>query len=600
MTPRVAEHSEDLGAAESAESAGLIGIGGGIVGDGTGTEGQRTIRTDRTCGSWKAGKCREPGGNPEDKDRRDRRTTIEEEEDVERGRMWTEATGGGRSIGSGETRKVNRDNRKRRKSRRRSKVDTEAHGGARGRSVPERPKSRKSREGRRWECRPRKMSEPSAEAEAPRSERGRPKGMKIDLNKWCRNRRPRLKDPEGGKGSGKETGEDGKTPTSSGSDSGPRPRKPKPERELENCHIVEFGLGSETVQAGTGRKEGRWKETEALSQSSTKISEPRLLTKNRAKPDSAGSEVENSDREWNEKSRLLVDQCSISEARRFGVGVAATSEQWPGCPQTPQTHRMKCKQGADRPKDLDREQWTRNSETGGRENECKVIQSRLGSRLGRDPGRAKGSGPKSRKSGDASGIGDPVRRVASEYGIRRWEVGSGTTTEEDRRKTAQEVLVQSESANNSSEEKSEIIGRARKFEMPIPPLRVDVPSSSARFQLLRGYRGLTRSFRPKSQRDRQVKGEKLGEPETRQQERSGCRSATGMVVNSSMQGSEGAEASDEVPEEPKHLTNQSREATAKTEANARMFGRVPMARAAEAEHDRKESPNGESPEGDDG
>ncbi|KAJ7601818.1 hypothetical protein DFH06DRAFT_1400819 [Mycena polygramma] len=34
MTPRVAEHSEDLGAAESADSAGLIGIGGGIVGDG--------------------------------------------------------------------------------------------------------------------------------------------------------------------------------------------------------------------------------------------------------------------------------------------------------------------------------------------------------------------------------------------------------------------------------------------------------------------------------------------------------------------------------------------------------------------------------------
>ncbi|KAJ7607439.1 hypothetical protein DFH06DRAFT_1149436 [Mycena polygramma] len=33
MTPRVAEHSEDLGAAESADSAGMIGIGGGIVGD---------------------------------------------------------------------------------------------------------------------------------------------------------------------------------------------------------------------------------------------------------------------------------------------------------------------------------------------------------------------------------------------------------------------------------------------------------------------------------------------------------------------------------------------------------------------------------------
>ncbi|KAJ7605741.1 hypothetical protein DFH06DRAFT_1150354 [Mycena polygramma] len=136
--------------------------------------------------------------------------------------------------------------------------------------------------------------------------------------------------------------------------------------------------------------------------------------------------------------------------------------------------------------------------------------------------------------------------------------------------TAQELLVQSESANNSSEEKSEIIGKARKFEMPIPPLR--------------------------SQRDRRVKGEKLGEPETRQQERSGCWSATGLVVDSSMRGSKGAEASDEVPEEPKHLTNQSWEATGKTEANARMFGRVPMARAAEAEHDRKESPNGEMEE----
>ncbi|KAJ7603156.1 hypothetical protein DFH06DRAFT_1152133 [Mycena polygramma] len=33
MTPRVAERSKDLGAAESADSAGLIGIGGGIVGD---------------------------------------------------------------------------------------------------------------------------------------------------------------------------------------------------------------------------------------------------------------------------------------------------------------------------------------------------------------------------------------------------------------------------------------------------------------------------------------------------------------------------------------------------------------------------------------
>ncbi|KAJ7661875.1 hypothetical protein DFH06DRAFT_1129059, partial [Mycena polygramma] len=124
MTPRVAENSEGLGAAESAESAGLIGIGGGIVGDGesgctditvsplyvpcpqgTGIEGQRTIRTDRACRSWKAGKCREPGGNLEGEDQRDRRSTIEEEEDVEKRRMMTEATGGGRSIGSGDTRK---------------------------------------------------------------------------------------------------------------------------------------------------------------------------------------------------------------------------------------------------------------------------------------------------------------------------------------------------------------------------------------------------------------------------------------------------------------------------------------------------------------
>ncbi|KAJ7603149.1 hypothetical protein DFH06DRAFT_1152126 [Mycena polygramma] len=98
MTTRVAEHSKDLGAAESADSAGLIGIDGGIVGDG---------------------KCREHGGNPESKvcrkmnrtrkwnrkkDRMDRGTTIEEGENVEKREVMTEATGGGRSIGSGETR----------------------------------------------------------------------------------------------------------------------------------------------------------------------------------------------------------------------------------------------------------------------------------------------------------------------------------------------------------------------------------------------------------------------------------------------------------------------------------------------------------------
>ncbi|KAJ7601967.1 hypothetical protein DFH06DRAFT_1153258 [Mycena polygramma] len=129
---------------------------------------------------------------------------------------------------------------------------------------------------------------------------------------------------------------------------------------------------------------------------------------------------------------------------------------------------------------------------------------------------------------EESEVGRCVRNrkssAESVVGIRNPEVRGRIRNDrgEDRRMTAQEVVVHSESANSSSEEKSEIIGKARKFEMPIPPLRVDVPSSSARFQPLRGYWGLTRSFRPKSQRDRQVKGEKLGEPETRQQERRGA------------------------------------------------------------------------------
>ncbi|KAJ7616289.1 hypothetical protein DFH06DRAFT_1145560 [Mycena polygramma] len=44
MTPRVAEHSEDLGAAESADSAGLIGIGGGNAGDACPTISGRLCR----------------------------------------------------------------------------------------------------------------------------------------------------------------------------------------------------------------------------------------------------------------------------------------------------------------------------------------------------------------------------------------------------------------------------------------------------------------------------------------------------------------------------------------------------------------------------
>ncbi|KAJ7662247.1 hypothetical protein DFH06DRAFT_1129368 [Mycena polygramma] len=652
MTPRVAEHSEDLGAAESAESAGLIGIGGGIVGNGTGTEGQRTIRTDRTCGSWKAGKCREPGGNPEAKDRRDRRTTNEEGEDVERGRMMTEATGGQRlTLRHMVMREAEAFQSGRRAGNLGKVGDGEVHGHMEENSLRRVFRTgTKSRKQERCRMGYREgIREAEGEPDVPKWERRsrkpeyRPRRMEIDLKQVkvirgrCWNRRPRPRHRGRKKGSGKKRDEDGKPPTSSGPDSGPRPRKPKPERELENCHIVEFGLGSETVQAGTGRKEGRWKETEELSQSLTKISEPSLPSANRAKPDSADSiRAEGQDRkwrtrigEWNEKSRSLMDQCSILEARRFGVGVVATSA---------------------RPKDLGQEQWTRNSETGGRENECKVVQ--VGSEVGSGEIReangmeeaAKGMGNRNNEKGrnlrEVHGedpMGRTTRRKSStcsetttsdsasrrfgseESEVRRYvrnrkssaesvvrirnpEVGSRIRSDkgESQRMTAQELLVQSESANNSSEEKSEIIGKARKFEMPIPPLRVDIPSSSARFQLLRGYWGMTRSFHPKSQRDRQVKGEKLKEPETRQQERSGCRSATRLMVDSSMRGSKGAEASDEVPEEPKHLTNQSREATGKTEANARMFGRVPMARAAEAEHDRKESPNGESPEGDDG
>ncbi|KAJ7606452.1 hypothetical protein DFH06DRAFT_1149919 [Mycena polygramma] len=438
MTPRVAEHSEDLGAAESAGSAGLIGIGGGIVGDGesgctditvsplyvpcpqgTGTEGQRTIRTDRTCGSWKAGKCREPGGNPEgegvsederdtevkpEKDRRDRRMTMEEEEDVEKRRMMTEATGGGRSIGSGETRKVNRDNRKRRKSRGRSKIDTEAHGGARGRNVPERPKSRSSREGRKrqsaWPC-GRKLAEKSffgpelgpepktgsrsnvgwgIGKESGKQKAGRrfrsgkrrmgrpeywPRGMKIDLKQF--------KVME-------------EVPESSAEAEGYRGRKGKWQVYISQPRKVE-ALHNQTIRRKSTMGEGKEVKMEA-----SHIVGFGLRDSIKAERDSA----EGQDRrwrtrigEWNEKSRSLMDQCSISEARRFGVGVVATSGPWSRCPQTPQSQRRKCKQTAAWPKDLGQEQWTRNSETGGRENECKVVQSRLGSRLGRDPRRCR-------------------------------------------------------------------------------------------------------------------------------------------------------------------------------------------------------------------
>ncbi|KAJ7602212.1 hypothetical protein DFH06DRAFT_1153022 [Mycena polygramma] len=297
--------SEDLGAAESADSAGLIGIGGGIVGDEPAEVGRQGsvgslegIRKAKVCRKMK----RDTEVKPE-KDRRDRRSTIEEEEDVEKVRMMTEATGGGWSIGSGETRKVNRDNRKRRKSRRRSKVDTEAHGGARGRSVLERPKSRSSREGRKRES-------------------AWPHGRKLAEKSF---------------GIGKESGK----------------RK-----------------ASRTFRGGKrrmGRPEYRpsWMENDLKQVKVVRERDRNQRPRPRDTGDSIKAERDSADGqdrrwrtrigEWNEKSRSLMDQYSISEARRFGVGVAATSERWPRRPQTPQTHQMKCEQDAAQPRDLGRE-----------------------------------------------------------------------------------------------------------------------------------------------------------------------------------------------------------------------------------------------------
>ncbi|KAJ7676092.1 hypothetical protein DFH06DRAFT_1122842 [Mycena polygramma] len=409
MTPRVAEHSEDLGAAESADSAGWIGIGGGIVGDGqsgctditvsplyvpcpqgTGTEGQRTIRTDRTCGSWKAGKCREPGGNPEGE--AGKKTggiggrQIEEEECVEKRRMMAEVTGGGRSIGSGETLKVNRDNRKRRKSRRRSKVDTEAHGGARGRSVPERPKSRSSREGRKRESawpHGRKLAEKSFLGPEPRAgsrsdvgwgiekESGkrkasrkfrsgkrrigrpeyRPSWMENDLKQVKvvrerdRNLRPRPRDTGGGKRKKPRMGEGKKVKMGSlphrrvrtwVREHASRNRTEKEVGKLPHCRVWTRVRDRASRNWTEGKNvEGDQGHSIEAEENSAEGQDQRWRTR-------IG--------EWNEKSRSLMDQYSISEARRFGVGVAATSERWPRRPQTPQTHQMKCKQGAAQPK----------------------------------------------------------------------------------------------------------------------------------------------------------------------------------------------------------------------------------------------------------
>ncbi|KAJ7616288.1 hypothetical protein DFH06DRAFT_1145559 [Mycena polygramma] len=629
MTPRVAEHSEDLGAAESADSAGLIGIGGGNAGDGTGTEGQRTIRTDRTCESWKAGKCREPGGNPEgegvsederdtevksEKDRRDRRSTIEEEEDVEKRRMMTEATGGGRSIGSGETRKVNRDNWKRRKSRRRSKVDAEAHGGAKGRNVPERPKGRSSREGRKWEkmygvvkgdeMKIRARAETGTKSrkqercrmgyrEGIRGAEGEPgvpkrktedreagdigrEGWRFDLKQVKVVEEDigivgRGRDTEIGKGSGKwkvhisqprkvealhnrtirrkstmGEGKDGKmgslplrrvrtrfrdrasrnwkggwkTATSSSSDSGLRPCKPEPDGRKEDPSEV-----PKTLWCITDRGSIKAEDSEVRSRSCCNFGAvAEMSAKTTDTPDEvqqAATRPKDLGREHGLETRRLVEGKMNANSSKVGseVGSGEIREEVRLENGRIRDERVSGGSGrADRMEEAARGMGNRNNEKGRSLREVH----------GEDPiGRTT-----RRKSSTCS---ETTNSDSSEprFGSEASEVGRCVRNRKSSAESVvgvwnpEEVLVQSESATNSSEEKSEIIGKARKFEMPIPPLRVDVPSSSTRFQLLRGYWGLTRSFRPKSQSDRRVKGEKLGEPETRQQERSGCRSATG-------------------------------------------------------------------------
>ncbi|KAJ7611456.1 hypothetical protein DFH06DRAFT_1147582 [Mycena polygramma] len=544
MTPRVAEHSEDLGAAESADSAGLIGIGGGNAGDGTGTEGQRTIRTDRTCGSWKAGKCREPGGNPEgegvsederdtevkpEKNRRDRRTTIEEGEDIQRGRMRMEVAGASararpvRSTGITGSVGIQRGGqrltlrhmavreaevfRSGRKAAVLGKVGNgklqRKYGVAKGDKMKVRAGAgtgtKSWKQERCW----------MGYREGIRKAEGKPEVLKR-----------KTEDRKAGV-SAEEKGEDGKPPSSSGSDSGPRPRKPKPERELENYHIVEFGLGSETAQAGTGRKEGMWKETKDIlvkSQNSMVHHRERFNQGRRELGRRTGSEVENSDREWNEKSRSLMDQYSISEARRVQLSRRSLAEG-----NGLETRRLvegkvnakSSKVGsevgsgeireADEMEEAAKGMGNRNNEKGRnlREMHGEDPMGRTTQRKSSTCSETTNSESASRRFGsEESEVGRCVRNrkssAESVVGIRNPEAEGRIRNDrgEDQRMTAQEVLVQSESANNSCEEKSEIIGKARKFEMPIPPLR--------------------------SQRGRRVKGEKLGQPETRQWERRGA------------------------------------------------------------------------------
>ncbi|KAJ7666800.1 hypothetical protein DFH06DRAFT_1384222 [Mycena polygramma] len=597
MTPRVAEHSEGLGAAESADSAGMIGIGGGNAGDGesgctditvsplyvpcpqgTGTEGQRTIRTDRTCGSWKAGKCREPGGNLEgegvsederdtevkpEKDRRDRRMTMEEEEDVERGRMMTEATGGGRSIGSGETCKVNRDNRKRRKSRRRCagqkltlrhmavreaeafrsgrkagvlgkvgnrRSSKEKYGVVKGDEMKVRVRAGTGTKSRKQErCRMgyrEGVRKAEGEPEVPRRKRkiGRPgywpRRMENDLKQVKVVEEDvgivgRGRDTEIGKGSGKKS---------------------------------TMGEGQEVKMGSLPHRRVR---TRVRDHTSWNQTEGRKVEGDRRAKDSIEAEensAEGQDRRWRTRiengMRRADHWWTNAQSRRLGGSESGLLQL-----------RSDGRDGAVQPRDLGREHGleTQRLVEGKRNAELSKVGSEVGSgEIREGSGRADGmeeaakgmenrnnekgrnlrevhgddpmgrttrrksstcsettnSDLTSRRFGsEGSEVGRCVRNrkssAESVVGIRNPEVGSRIRNDkgEDWRMTAQELLVQSESANNSSEEKSEIIGKARKFEMPIPPLR--------------------------SQSDRRVKGEKLGEPETRQQERSGCRSATG-------------------------------------------------------------------------
>ncbi|KAJ7604788.1 hypothetical protein DFH06DRAFT_1150847 [Mycena polygramma] len=506
----------------------------------------------------------------------------------------------------------------------RSKVDTEAHGGVRGRSVLERPKNRKSREGRKQELV--KGDEMKVRARTGTGTKGR-------KQERCRiGYREGIREAEGEPEVPKRKTEDRKAGMSESSAEAETPRSEKGKwkvhisrpRTVEALHDQtirrksRMGEGKEVKMGSLPYRRVRTRVRDHASRNWTKGRNVERDQGNSIKAENDSAEGQDQRwrtriGEWNEKSRSLKDQYSISEARRFGVGVAATSgavaETSADTSDTPDEVQTGCSP-AEGPWPR---AWTRNSETGGRENECKLVQ-----RSGRADGMeeaARGMGNRNNEKGrnlrevhgedpmgrttwresstclettnsdsseprfgsEVSEVGRCVRNrkssAESVVGMRNLEVGSRIRNDkgEDRRMTAQEVLVQSESANNSSEEKSESSEKHRNLRKP-------------------EYSGLLARIEPEGSTGERREARRARDSTAGEKRLPECNGTGGRFKHTRVQRSR----------EPKHLTNQSREATAKTEANARMFGRVPMARAAEAEHDRKESPNGESPEGDDG